>query len=577
MSLVCEWTIENFRGISEPVTIDLRAKGTGKATSLVLLGDNGSGKSSLVDALEFCLRGRLSRRSGAGTKRRREVRNLSADWPPAVITTLSGGQSVKRGGGLPGLGPKPIRQGEMVPEFSVSPIIVRRHDVESFWLVSPEERQSFFFDYLRSDYRDVVLPEQRAALLKEHEAVRTRLAETRTRMLEVSGVPQAKLPKNLRSTHPFLERTLLPAVGKRTGRRARVLPQHVQAAYDELVAAIKQSTWLDGQVRHLRAEEKDEARIRPLLNRISDRLSEDFAKVVRLGWVDVVNLDIGEGQQLGITLELANGQSVEPDQVLSEAALDLLALLIIVEVHVECAQLGQSKLIVFDDVFQSVDSTHRVHAMDHILTRLKGWQVIITVHDRLWMELVRASLQRAGHQHKTLEVLAEGFGESPRIRGAGVDHSHTLRDVLSRSSHPSLVAAAAGRLLEELSDKLSVSLECKVARRAGDRYDLGGLWPGVLSGLQKHGTAELGEAAQEVNRLLALRNLLGAHYNEWASSVSTQEATEFGIAVLRLWELAICPSCGAQFAKHRPLGGGRELFAMACKCADATTPTAQRS
>lgn len=288
-----------------------------------------------------------------------------------------------------------------------------------------------------------------------------------------------------------------------------------------------------------------------------------------------VNLDIGEGQQFGITLDLANGQSVEPDQVLSEAALDLLALLIIVEVHVECAELGQSKLIVFDDVFQSVDSTLRVHAMDHILTRIKGWQVIITVHDRLWMELVRASLQRAGHQHKTLEVLAEGFGDSPRIRGAGVEHSHPLRDVLTRSSHPSLVAAAAGRLLEELSDKLSISLGCKVARKAGERYDLGDLWPGVLSALQKHGTTELAEAAQEVNRQLALRNLLGAHYNEWASSVSTQEATEFGTAVLRLWDLAICPSCGSQFSKYRPPGNGRELFAMACKCADATTPIAQ--
>ncbi|WP_439386642.1 AAA family ATPase [Amycolatopsis lexingtonensis] len=563
-----EWTVENFRGISEPVTIDLRARGTGKATSLVLLGDNGSGKSSLVDALEFCLRGRLSRRSGAEAKQRREVLNLSTGKPPAVITTLSSGQSVKRGGGLRGLGPKPIGQAVMVPEFSVSPIIVRRHDVESFWLLSAQERQKFFFDYLRYDYRAIVRPERRAALLAAHEAAGIRLTEAKARMIEVSGVPEARLPKNLRTARVFLERTLRRT---RAGRNARPrnLSASVQAAYDELVAAIDEKNQLDGQVGVLSADEPDDAKIQQVLSRISDRVSDNFGKVVRLDWVDSVTLDIGEGQEFGITVELG-GRAVEPVQVLSEAALDLLALLIVVEVHVECAELGQSPLIVFDDVFQSVDATHRVHAMDHILARLEGWQVIVTVHDRLWMELVCASLRRANRDYRSLEVLAEGFGNSPRIRGTSVDHSATLRDVLSRSSNPPLVAAAAGRLLEELSDKLSVSLECSVSRRADDKYDLGALWPGVLKALKKNGTAEMGEAVSEVNQLLALRNILGAHYNEWATSVSTREANEFGAAVLRLWDLAVCPTCGARYAKYRPLGGGRDMFAMACKCADIT-------
>lgn len=569
--MVCEWTVENFRGISEPVTINLQAKGTGKVTSLVLLGDNGSGKSSLVDALEFCLRGRLSRRSGAEGKQRREVMNLSAGRkPPAVITSLSDGQSFKRGGGLRDFGPRPIGQAKMVPEFSVAPIIVRRHDVESFWLISPEERQKFFFDYLRSDYRAIVRPDRRATLLEAHKAASVRLAEANKRMIEVSDVPETKLPTNLRTARIFLERTLR-GKNARKGAMPRTLAPGVQAAYDELVAAIDEKNQLDGRVRVLSTDSSDDAKIQPVLSRISDRITENFTKVARLDWVDNVNLNIGEGQEFSITLDLAGGQTVEPIQVLSEAALDLLALLIIIEVHTECVELGQSPLIVLDDVFQSVDATHRVHAMDHILVRLSGWQVIVTVHDRLWMELVCASLRRASHSYKALEVLAGSFGSSPRIRGADVDHSATLREVLSRSSNPSLVAAAAGRLLEELSDKLSVSLECSVPRRADDKYDLGALWPGVLKSLKRNGTTEMGEAALEVNRLLELRNILGAHYNEWAIAVSTQEATEFGSAVLRLWELATCPSCGARYAKYRPLGGGKEMFAVACKCADTTT------
>ncbi|WP_285480896.1 AAA family ATPase [Amycolatopsis sp. NBRC 101858] len=567
--MVHEWIVENFRGISDPVMVDLRAKGTGEATSLVLLGDNGSGKSSLVDALEFCLRGRLSRRSGAGAKRRREVRNLASRQPPAVITTLSDGRSVKRGGGLSGLGPQPIGRGEMVPEFSVSPIIVRRHDVESFWLVSPKERQSFFFDYLRSDYRAIVLPEKRAALLAAHENARHRLVMVRRRMREVGNVIGEELPTNLRSAREFLEKTLLPAAGEGPPER-KTLPRNVQRAYDLMVSVIDETNRLDGEVRALSADEPDDTKIRGVLNRISDRVSENFAKVARIDWVDSVNLDIGEDQEFDIMLDLSEGTSVAPDQVLSEAALDLLALLIIVEVHVECSTLGQSKLIVFDDVFQSVDSTHRVHAMDHILARLGGWQVIVTVHDRLWMELVRSSLNRAGHHHKSLEALSEGFGNSPRLRGAGVEHSHTLRNVLSRSDQPSLIAAAAGRLLEGLSDKLSVSLACSVTRQAGDKYDLGALWPGVHKILKKHGPAGISEAVADIDRLLTLRNVLGAHYNEWAMSVSTQEANEFGAAVLRLWDLTICPTCGGQYARFRSPSGNREIFSMSCRCADTS-------
>ncbi|MGW4047473.1 ATP-binding protein [Streptomyces sp. NPDC004721] len=45
--------------------------------STLILGDNGAGKSSITDALEFCLRGKVSRRGNAGMKSRREARNLS--------------------------------------------------------------------------------------------------------------------------------------------------------------------------------------------------------------------------------------------------------------------------------------------------------------------------------------------------------------------------------------------------------------------------------------------------------------------------------------------------------------------
>lgn len=61
-------TIENFRGIKLPTTIDFE-KG-GKATSAILYGRNGTGKSSIVDAWEWLLSFGIKKLSGEGFSQR---------------------------------------------------------------------------------------------------------------------------------------------------------------------------------------------------------------------------------------------------------------------------------------------------------------------------------------------------------------------------------------------------------------------------------------------------------------------------------------------------------------------------
>ncbi len=52
--------IENFRGIRE-INLDLAGNNYG------ICGPNGTGKSGVVDAIEFCLTGDVTRLSGQGT------------------------------------------------------------------------------------------------------------------------------------------------------------------------------------------------------------------------------------------------------------------------------------------------------------------------------------------------------------------------------------------------------------------------------------------------------------------------------------------------------------------------------
>jgi hypothetical protein len=147
MSKIIQFTVTNFRGISGAVDVTLTGAESGEPISLLLYGDNGSGKSSLVDAVEFALRGRLSRRNPEGKKIKREVKNLAVSGAPGVVVRLDDSRSIRRGGGLANSEVPEEKTVYPIAGFQYSPIIIRRQDIDSFWRIPDAERQAFFFDY----------------------------------------------------------------------------------------------------------------------------------------------------------------------------------------------------------------------------------------------------------------------------------------------------------------------------------------------------------------------------------------------------------------------------------------------
>jgi hypothetical protein len=559
MEKIIEYEIENFRGFVDAVTVNLVRTANQPPVSMIVYGDNGSGKSSLADALEFAFRGRLSRRIAEGSKIKREVRNLASLDAPGVIAKLTNGKTIRRGGGLTQSGVPEFKRNKIVEGFEFCPLVVRRQDIESFWRIPEVGRQMFFFDYFDSRQAaqqredEAKLREELQAAIEEHSKAADYLAS-------MTRFSRSDLPSSHRGTRSFLNKKLIPNYGVH-GQ----LPDKVYRPFLVFQTSLEKKEQLESTVSALPTQRPIMDReLTRILQNLTSRVTSDFTEITGIEWVEEVAVTAGTGAELAIEIRLVNGSKVDPSQILSEASLDLLALLILVEVHIECAALGQNKIIVLDDIFQSVDSVNRIRALDHVLSRLRAWQIVITLHDRLWLELTRKAMARVGHQFIDQEILAGNFGESPRLREAPGRSAEDLLTYIERRESSETITGCAGRVLEELCDGLSIALSASISRTVGDRYALGHLWSGVGGSLRKNGDPVIKQAATNVGLFIDLRNIVGAHYNEWAETLSSKEAVDFGKAALDLWRACKCPNCGALFSKLSAPDGKRFFYAWPC-------------
>ena len=87
-------------------------------------------------------------------------------------------------------------------------------------------------------------------------------------------------------------------------------------------------------------------------------------------------------------------------------------------------------------------------------------------------------------------------------------------------------------------------------RLRGD-YTLDPLWTSFLPKAKKNATfyAEAQTHLEKIDELRRLRNLAGAHYNQWAGLLTDGESKELSDAVVALRQFVYCSDCN-QFIKR---------------------------
>jgi hypothetical protein len=221
----------------------------------------------------------------------------------------------------------------------------------------------------------------------------------------------------------------------------------------------------------------------------------------------------------------------------------------------------QFTFALLDDVVMSVDSGHRRQFCKLLKTHFPNTQFVITTHDRLWAEQMKA----AGLVSAKTSL---AFHSWTVDTGPLVESNEEIWDEIDAALAKGKVEVAAAALrhhLEYISRFLAGELAAPVPFRADGNYELGDLLPQVVSRVRRlYGTAA--EVAQSwgntekkdaaVKAKEALSQAAGAsnveqwavnkavHYNEWANFGKTDFTPVVG-AYKDLLACFRCASCGS--------------------------------
>lgn len=548
-------TVDGFRGAIQETHIDFRSSGDLKPRSLIISGDNGVGKSTFVDSLEYCLQGRIQRRQSLTDPDRPLVLALGKNTG-TVRVELSDGRTVERSVYRDKDGKLHRSNSSLDSGFSIAPFILRRSDILQFWETPVHRRQTVFVDYNLAGEGGVLdeLDQAKVARLERSRAeVKSSRREVQAQLARHLGLKQEEVPLTGQELDDFArdrvyggltrkQRNVLEYKGRivRIDRTASRMLKTMKQLTREIISIQEEIKEINQKTRITSGDRM--SAISQLFSDASDNLTRAFRQVSTIGH-RVASISVKSGGHTNVSLEidvnLKSGHTVDPRRFFSEANLDLLALLLFLSISKAASDLGQSKILVLDDVLQSVDAGIRVRVAEYILDEFKTWQLIFTVHDRMWKEQLVSMFRRSSHDLSMVDIKRYDENIGPVIIGSNDGLASLLEASIERGDSIS-ICAHAGLLLEQVCQNLSWRLPISVTRRQEDKYTLGDLWPGLLKVLKRTSVVE---QAVEVDRWIHLRNLAGAHFNEWAQSVSRYEATEIGSSSLNLYSATHCSVC----------------------------------
>lgn len=258
-------------------------------------------------------------------------------------------------------------------------------------------------------------------------------------------------------------------------------------------------------------------------------------------------VSLGKRASTEIKMESFGRSGEDPRALTSEGHLDSLGLCIFLafvkKFNHDCS------LIVLDDVVTTVDNRHREHICKLLLEEFGDKQLIITTHEGVWYEQLRAA-QRAYKMDGTFKNLL--------IVSWDVDAGPSIRPYISRwekieerirTSDIGCAGNEGRQYLEWVLEKICGLVGAPVTFKGTDaRYEIRDLLDPAKKRLNQliddeAFKARIDEAFLDLDRTIILGNIL-SHNNILTGDISIDEVERFCKAVHNLHQLFLCPACG---------------------------------
>jgi hypothetical protein len=254
------------------------------------------------------------------------------------------------------------------------------------------------------------------------------------------------------------------------------------------------------------------------------------------------------------------GKEAPPLLHLSESHLDTLGLCYFLALRSYEATIDPSfKLLILDDVLHSVDAEHRGRFSQLLKKYFSDHQIILVTHDRYFLEKLKSVL---GSGFKYLTIANWDIERGPVLGDPHSDLERIIVPEVRDTKSSEELAGAGGRLLEWHLKQIAESLEISLPARFDRNHDIGSLWPPLLSKLRKAKSFSTQHAPilDKLEANIWVRNKIGAHNDESASSVTLSEARGFAEGIAGLYAATHCSGCGT-FIRRKDSKSWR------CECA----------
>lgn len=581
--------IKSFRGIPNECTLNFCDK-NGKAKSVIIYGGNGSGKSSIVDAIEFNLQGRIERNSDVKNSKRPSALNYLLEKSVTAYTSIDFDNNTCNERNIV-VERDDINDRDIIysssdvahEDFNEVSIALRRNEIIAYNNEDEKRRQFFVSSFIYSKqieeqistHKEIVKSENYIRNLGEQISTKT------SKLSDMIGFSSIDIQKNIEGAQNYIQRKFFPisnecfALVESASKRNNApvakknIPQKKYEQYiilakeiDELSKKkIKKKEDLKNLKKIIRRENLPRVLKEEYYDKVAELLTQGFVQISELNYIEKIELSTGGDtlNSLDIKIQLCNGRVVTPNQIFSEANYDLMILLLYISIiRVGITKEKKARVLIIDDVLQSIDASIRTKFISYIFKELKDWQFIITCHDRLWLNQLKHLFKchNVGG-FKEFYITYWSFETGPLISeiSGGVDNS--IQQALS-TNNIKIIAATAGSFLEKICNEITMNMRFSIERRIDDKYELNDLWNAVKSKLKKDDF--LNPICNEIDQVYYLRNIFGAHYNKWAESINDEEVLRFANLVQQLYEKTFCPKCLSWIEKDKDKKFGR------CKC-----------